>query len=224
MQGWIYLLYFAVFIALVVLIPPLVKRYYYQKLMNDIDTQNYAKFQTHLDSLLAKVSFSAFEREAIRLTMIEARQDKAKIDDQIQFMENMRLNRRQKARLGEQGFYIYLAQGKIKKAARMMDLVKTYGTPQQLHPLEIQYSILLKKEAKYIDELKERLKKLEDSSGNIPENLKVNAGTFQYLIALQYSYNKDRPNTEKWAKLALENLKGTPNEEEILKLLGRSAA
>lgn len=133
--------------------------------MNDIDTQNYAKFQTHLDSLLAKVSFSAFEREAIRLTMIEARQDKAKIDDQIQFMENMRLNRRQKAQLGEQGFYIYLAQGKIKKAARMMDLVKTYGTPQQLHPLEIQYSILLKKEAKYIDELKERLKKLEDSSG-----------------------------------------------------------
>ena len=219
MQGWIYLLYFAVFIALVVLIPPLVKRYYYQKLMNDIDTQNYAKFQTHLDSLLAKVSFSAFEREAIRLTMIEARQDKAKIDDQIQFMENMRLNKKQKAQLGERGFYVYLESGKIKKARHMMEMVEQYGSEIQAKNLQIQYSILLKKESKYIKELQERHARLKDAKGEIPANVQNQAGTFEYLIGLQYSYLKDKDNTRKWLEPALEHLKNTPYEGEIVELL-----
>lgn len=219
MINWIYLTYFVVFILLVILVPPLIKRVYYQRLMQDIERRDFTKFNKHLDSMLAKLSFSAFEREAIRLNMLEATEQKDRVDKQIQFMEHMRLRRKQRAQLGEQGFYVYLAQGKIKKAQHMMDLVKEYGTPQQLEPLEIQYSILFKKEAKYIDKCKERLKSFTDSEGNAIKGMETSAGIFQYLIALQYSYDHDLQNTRKWAKLAKQNTKGTPYEEDVRKLL-----
>ncbi len=219
MSGWMYLLYVVVFILLVVLVPPLIKRYYYQRLMQDLEAHNFTLFTRHLDSFLAKVTFSAFERESMRLSMYEMRNEMKKADEQVQFMENMRLNKKQKAQLGERGFYVYLESGKIKKARHMMEMVEQYGSEIQAKNLQIQYSILLKKESKYIKELQERHARLKDAKGEIPANVQNQAGTFEYLIGLQYSYLKDKDNTRKWLEPALEHLKNTPYEGEIVELL-----
>ncbi len=219
MSSWIYLLYVAVFLLLVLLVPPLIKRYYYQRLMQDLESHNFTLFTRHLDSFLAKVTFSAFERESMRLSMYEMRHEMKKADEQVQFMENMRLSRKQKAQLGERGFYVYLESGKIKKARHMMELVEQYGSELQAKNLQIQYSILLKKESKYIPELQERHARLKNDQGQIPANLNNQAGTFEYLIGLQYSYLKDKENMRKWLSAAQEHLKNTPYEDEIEVLL-----
>lgn len=217
--AWTYLMYAVVFLLLVLLVPPLVKRVYYSKLMKDLDEDNLIIYEKHLDSFIAKVTFSAFERESMRLSLYEAKKDMKKGDELIQFMTHMRLNRKQRAQLGERGFYFYLAQGKIKKAEHMIDLVKEFGTSAQVEPLVMQHSILLKKEAKYIDQVKERYEKLKDQNGNIPENNLVSAGTFEYLIGLQYSYKNDKANMKEWLEKAEIHLKGTPFESEISDLL-----
>lgn len=221
-MNWMYLLYFSVFIALVVLVPPLVKRVYYQRMMNDLDKGNVTAFKKHLDSLISKVTFTAFERESMRLSLCMAMGDKKQVEDQLAFMENMKLSKKQKAQLGEQGFYIYLDFGKIKKAKRILDMVETYGTPQQFHNLEIQYSILLKKESKYIKELTERHSRLEEQ-GPLGDGVNIPAGMLEYLIALQYSYNKDYADMKKWLKPAIAHLKGTAEEATCQAMLEKAA-
>lgn len=218
MNGWILLSYFAIFIALVVLVPPLIKRYYYQRMMNDLEKGNYAAYLRHLDSLLSKLSFSAFERESMRLSFYKAQGEKSKVEDQLQFMENMRLSRKQKAQLGEQGFYIYLDLGKIKKAKRMLDLVETNGSPQQFHNLEIQYSILLKKESKYIKELEERHAKMKEN-GAVSDGVNIPAGMLEYLIGLQYSYKGDKVSMKEWLIPAKKHLEGTMDALQVDELL-----
>lgn len=217
--GWMYLMYAVVFLLLVLLVPPLVKRVYYSKLMTDLENGNLVLYEKHLDSFISKVTFSAFERESMRLSLYEAQKNMKKGDELIQFMTHMRLNRKQRAQLGERGFYFYLAQGKIKKAEHMIELVKEFGTSAQLEPLQIQHSILLKKEAKYIDEVKDRYEKLKDANGEIPSANVNTAGTFEYLIGLQYSYKKDEANMKEWLTKAATHLKDTPFESEILELL-----
>lgn len=218
MDYW-YLVYALIFFALILIVPHFVKRWYYKKLMQDIEEKNFTKFEKNIDSFPAKMCFSAFERESMRLTMYKMMGKTSKADEQIQFMEHMRLSKKQRAQLGEIGFYTYLEQGKVKKARHMIDLVKDYGTPAQAENLEIQYSILLKKESKYIQNLIERHKKLENAQGEIPDSLSMNAGVFEYLIGLQYSYEKDRANMKKWLNMALPRLKGTYYEEDIRNLL-----
>lgn len=214
-QAWMYLLYALVFFALVLLVPPLIKRFYYQRMMKDLDEKNFKAFNKHLDSFLAKVNFSAFERESMRLSEYEMKGEAGKADEQIQFMEHMRLSRKQRAQLGERGFYVYLNQGKIKKARHMIELTEEYGSPAQSENLKIQYSILLKKESKYIDAIKERLSKVTEENGQPKPGMQANAGMFEYLLGLQYSYDKDFKTSREWFKKALENLKGTPYEQEI---------
>lgn len=218
MDYW-YLVYALVFFAAILILPQIVKRIYYKKLMKDIENKDFTAFEKNVDSFSAKMSFSAFERESMRLTMLKMMGKQTKADEQIQFMEHMRLSRKQRAQLGEIGFYTYLEQGKVKKARHMIDLVKEYGTPAQAQNLEIQYSILLKKEAKYINELIDRHEKLQDETGNIPDHLHMNAGVYEYLIGLQYAYNKDMVNKKKWLNMALSKLKGTYYEEDIRALM-----
>lgn len=44
-------------------------------------------------------------------------------------------------------------------------------------------------------------------------------GTFQYLIGLQYSYKNDLENMKLYFEQALENVAGTPYEENIKNIL-----
>jgi thioredoxin-like negative regulator of GroEL len=188
-------------------------------MMEELNRGDFEQFEKKLDSFGAKMVFSAFERESMRLSMYEMRSEFKKADEQINFMKDMRLKKKQKAQLGEQGFYLYLAQGRIKKAQSMLDMVKAYGSAAQSEVLEIQNSVLLRKEAKYIDRIKDMHEKLKKGTDQIDPSLNLNAGTFEYMIGLQYSYLKDKENTALWLKQAKERLKGTPYESSIDQVL-----
>ena len=43
-------------------------------------------------------------------------------------------------------------------------------------------------------------------------------GMLQYLLGIQYSYQDDKKEAEKWLKKAKNNAKGTPLEKEIKKI------
>ena len=70
----------------------------------------------------------------------------------------MRVKAKYKIALGNRGFYYYLEQGRAKKARDMIDFVKANGGENVCRDLEMQYSILLKKESKYIDEVKTEIR------------------------------------------------------------------
>lgn len=218
-MGYQFIVYAIILVVIFVVLPPIIRKQTYKKCMEDLDRQDFEKFEKDIDSLPAKMSFSAFSRECLRLSEYETMSNLKKADEQVQFMENMRLNKKQKAILGERGFYVYLSSGKIKKARKMLEMAKEFGTPQQVEPLELSYSILLKKESKYISTCKERYSKLWDGKSPIDGTAAMRAGTMEYFLGLQYSYDKDVKNTKHYMNLAKQHLAGTPYIEDIDRVL-----
>lgn len=218
-MGYQFIIYAIILVIIFIVFPPIIRKQTYKKCMEDLENQNFEKFEKDIDSLASKMSFSAFSRECLRLSEYEAMGNLKKADEQVQFMENMRLNKKQKAILGERGFYVYLSSGKIKKARRMLEMVKEFGTPQQVEPLELSYSILLKKESKHINTCKERYSKLWDGKSPMDSATAMRAGTMEYFLGLQYSYDKDVKNTKHYMNLAKEHLAGTPYIEDINRVL-----
>ena len=51
------------------------------------------------------------------------------------------------------------------------------------------------------------------------EDQLVQIGLLQYLLGLQYSYQKNKEKTEMYLKKAKVNLKGTPYHKKIKRLL-----
>lgn len=206
-------------VLILIAIPVIMKKTSWSKLVKALDNGNYDLYYKTLDSISCKTTFSAFDRENMRLSGYIAQARKDDIEELFKMMMNMRIKSKQKVALGSRGFYYYLEQGKVKKARDMIDFVKANGPESTYKDLEIQYSILLKKESKYIEEVKEKITQIWNGKDELAGDKKMIVGTFQYLVGLQYSYIDDIDNMMVYFNQALENVAGTPYEESIKEIL-----
>ena len=211
-------------VACLIIIPIIMKKVSWNKLLKMSESNNFAGYYKELDSLKCKLSFSAFDRENMRLSGYITEGKNAQVEEQFRFMEHMRLKRKQRAALGARGFYYYLEKGRVKKARDMMELVKANGSEQSYKDLEIQYSILLKKESKHIQDVQDKIDAIWDGKSEIPEDKKMMVGTFEYLIGLQYSYDNDYKNMMKHFEPAMKLCKGTPYEADMLEIIKNKKA
>lgn len=206
-------------VIIMILIPIGMRKSSWSKLMKSLEKGDFDLFYKTIDSFACKFTFGAFDRENMRLSGYMAEGRKDDIEELLKMMMNMRIKAKQKVALGTRGFYYYLEQGKIKKARDMIDFVKANGPESSYKDLEIQYSILLKKESKYIDEVKEKIDGVWNGKDELTGDKKMIVGTFQYLVGLQYSYIDDIDHMMEYFDQALENVKGTPYEDNIHEII-----
>ncbi|SUO03267.1 hypothetical protein [Faecalicoccus pleomorphus] len=211
----------AVFLCLL-LIPMLFRKITWNKLNQEILKDDYTTFYRTLDSFICKMGMSAFERENMRLSGLIAQNRKDDVEEQFNMMMNMRLKDNQKLAVRERGFYYYLQQGRAKKAKDMLDAVRSLHA-DRAKDLEIQYSILIKKESKYIKEVQEKIDHLWDGKSALDEDKMMVVGTFEYLLGLQYSYLNDIENMKKVFTSALKHCAGTPYEDSIKQIMEQKA-
>lgn len=208
-----------ILVIILIAIPILMRKLSWKKMINALNDVDYNRYYDIIDSFSCKMTFSAFDRENMRLSGFIAQNRKDDVENQIKMMMNMRIKPKQKVALGTRGFYYYLEQGKAKRARDMIDFAKANGSESSYKDLELQYSILLKKESKYIDEVKAKIDAIWNGKDHLDGDKKVVVGTFQYLIGLQYSYKNDLENMKLYFEQALENVAGTPYEENIKNIL-----
>lgn len=206
---------------LFIFVPMIMKRLVWKKLLFQLDNEQYDAFYKTLDSPACKFSYQAFNREYMRLSGYLAQRNDAKIEEQFDLLKNMRISAKQKASVGSRGFYYCLEKGKIKKAEGMLSYSKGLVDEKTYKNMQIQFSILMKKEAKYIDDCKEILNGLWDGKSELDNNRKFPVGTIQYLIGLQYSYLKDIDHMMEYFDSALQNLAGTPYEEDMRRIMNQ---
>ena len=91
-----------------------------------------------------------------------------------------------------------------------MKVVEENGSPDAAKEMRMVASVLLRKEAKYIKEMKAYYDNAQSDDQR---------GMFAYMLGLQYSYIDDDKNAMKYLKEAKRDLKDTPYEEVIDDLL-----
>lgn len=209
-------------IICIVGIPYYFRRRTWTNLNQEIMENDFDTFYYTLDSLKCQLGMTPYERENMRLSGYLAQNRKDDVEQQLSMMMNMRIKKGQKLAVYERAFYYYLEQGRTKKTRDMIDLVQSIN-PEKAKDLEIQYSILLKKESKYIQEIQDRIDRLWDGKSDMDPQKQIAVGTLEYLLGLQYSYQNDAENMEKVFTLALQHCAGTPYEDSIKKILKKKA-
>lgn len=211
-------------IVILIILPQISKRVIYKKLTQHLANREYEEFEKLLDGFIATFSFRPYNREYMRLNAYFMQGDKQKIEEQLDNMWNrIRMKGVQKAAVAKQGFYFYLEQQKYDKAKKMLDYcVKEDTNANEVHVMDMMYTILALKQSDYIAEIRERLdymRKESDAYTNTAK--KVRIGVFEYLLGLQYSYQNNKKASKTCLESALKNCQNTPYEVEIKKLLGK---
>ncbi len=209
----------AIVTIVLIFLPIIIRKQLLKKMILALDHKDFDTLYEILDSKLCIKSYPLFNREFMRLNGYLSQEDDKKIVKQFDYLKSLNLAPKQMASVSTRGFYYYLEKKNKIKAEEMLTLAKGCADERSYQNMEIQDSILLKKESKYIDECKKMLDSIWDGNSTIKEEDKYPIGTMQYMIGLQYNYKKDEENAKKYLKDALVNLQDTPYETEIQKLL-----
>ncbi len=184
------ILVFVIVLAVIVISRLTLKGNINRKIYKYSKEKDYESLFKLLDKFSCKVTYTAFDREFIRLNAYFDMNVYDKIKKQSDFiMGEMRLNDDQKIVFARQMFYYFLRKEKYKECEKVLDYVKTIKTSNdKVHAMEMMYSIEVLKESNYIDEIEKKLNNTED---------KENQASLHYLLGLQYAYKKENETAEK---------------------------
>lgn len=184
------ILVFVIVLAVIVISRLTLKGNINRKIYKYSNEKDYDSLFRLLDKFTCKVTYTAFDREFIRLNAYFDMNIYDKIRKQSDFiMDEMRLNDDQKVVFARQTFYYFLRKEKYKECEKVLNFAKTSKTSNdKIHAMEMMYSIEVLKESTYIEEIEKKLEKTED---------KENKAFLHYLLGLQYSYKKDNENAKK---------------------------
>ena len=184
------ILVFVIVLAVIVISRLTLKGNINRKIYKYSTKKDYESLFQLLDKFTCKVTYTAFDREFIRLNAYFDMNVYDKIKKQSDFiMDEMRLNDNQKIVFARQTFYYFLRKEKYKECVKVLNFTKTSKTSNdKIHAMEMMYSIEVLKESTYIDDIEKKLNKSED---------KENQASLHYLLGLQYAYKQDSENAQK---------------------------
>ena len=166
---------------------------------------NYDKALRILESKLYSTLFGKFDQNWNILRIYLSCQDAKKIEFQTRKLLTMNLNKRQMYQVCSNVYFYFLDAKNTQICKELLEQLKFCAKEEEYQYNKMLYRIMIEKQYDDIDTI---LKLIDKQKQN--EESQQELGLLQYLLALQYSYKKDKSNCEKYAKLAKTNLKGTP--------------
>lgn len=196
-------------------LPPMRRKKTWRDLENAMNGHNLAMCEEILDSKGARHYYPSWDLENLRFNCYMALGTKEQAEKQLDKMLGMNLDKKRKAQVAQTAFYYYLQASKDKKAADMLAIVKESGTPKMFMPMDIQYSVFVKKESRYINEVKKMLAPYEGDDLDLSGQEQATAGMYEYLLGLQYGYAGRLKEKLHYLERALAHCEGTPYEDDI---------
>lgn len=206
-------IFWIVFIVVLIagfLITNLWKNSIFNKLLRDLQTQNFDDFTKRLDSLSCRYFYPPFNREYMRLNSYFLMADEQKIKEQFDMMLHMRMNKKQELDICIKAFYFYLDEGNKRKVHELLKRIHEKDKKEEVYTqCRIMSDIMLDHSTAYIDAMEQQVKEAKD----------MDRGMFHYMLALQYSYLGNTKKEMQHLRSASIDMKGTPYELKINALL-----
>lgn len=185
-----------------------------------LEEERYDEFFKVTEGIICYLTIKPYVKENMKLSAYIAQDKIDEVKKEIDIIENMRIHPQQKLMSISNAFYYFLGKNEGQLCKKMLNYTKKVGDEKNYKNLDIQYSIFILKESKYIEEIKRKLD-IVNKNNQIP-NKDLMAGSLEYLLGLQYSYLNDTENMMKYFEPALEHCKGTTYEMEIKKIMEKN--
>ena len=185
----------------------------FNKLLKDMQKQDFDSFFKRLDSFLTKLFYAPFNREYMRLNAYFLMGDEKNIRKQFDVIFAQRMNKKQSLDISMKAFYFYMDDKNKLKVDEMLDRIQKCGNEEFYSQCKIMSDIVIDKSAAYIDEMEKQVK----------ECTGIDRGMFHYMLGLQYLNKKEKKAAMEHLHHAQADLKGSPYELKIEQLIKDNA-
>lgn len=182
-------------------------------LKNAMTALGKGEFETYfiiIDKTLTKMLIPAFNREYMRLNGYMMKQDQEKIDETVDVLITMRMNKNQQREVLLKTFNYYVGIGNATYSKKILEHLKALNDENMSKQCQRNYDIFIEEKTSYIDEM---LKEV-----NVTEN-PTTKGYLYYMLGMQYFYLKDYEQAREQFKQAQVQVQETMLEPAVQAML-----
>lgn len=181
----------------------------FNKLLKDMQKQDFDTFFKRLDSFTTKLFYAPFNREYMRLNAYFLMGDEKKIKEQFDLILTLRMSKKQDIDISLKAFYFYIDDKNKQKIEEMLQRIQKCGNEEIYTQCKIMSAIVIDKSIEYIDDMEAQVKQCEG----------IDRGMFHYLLGFQYLNKKDTPKAMEHLQSAQKDLKDSPYELKIKQII-----
>ena len=199
------------------MIPWFIRTYLWSKFLNHVKKGEDEKALKVIQSKAYRWFLGGFDQDWNLLRFYMSRDNKKMIEEQTNKLLYSNLNNGQRYKVCSNVFFYYLGEENKEMCEKLLEELDKTADEKEKQEMHMLYRVLIEKKAEDIDNVMKAMEERKDELER-PQN-KAQLGILQYLLGLQYRYQKNRRESDLWLTRAKENLKGTPYEKTIKELL-----
>ena len=159
---WILVLVTILIFALICLIARVIRDKMLDKILDLLNNRHFAEFDDFMERKTVKLFFDPFNIDYIKLNSYFLRNDDKKIDEIFRRLDEVRISSHQRDEVELEAFNYYLSKNNIERIDHYYNKIQSSKSNKLKKQIDRLYSIYVKKEAKYLNELIEETNKMDD--------------------------------------------------------------
>lgn len=210
-------------IMIAVAIPFVVRSILWNRVLKRLHRGAYDSVLKMLNSKAFILFFSEYDRDWNTLRVYLAQGNNRKIEEQTRCMLDKKLSDAQAYQIASQTYFYFLDRENAKICQRLLEFLEKSAGSDELAYDQMLYRVMIEKKSEDVVRVEKLLKEKQEEKIKKDQirDHEVQIGILQYLLGLQFSYQKDRRQMEFYLNKARENLKGTPYHKKVKQLLSR---
>ncbi len=161
-----------------------------------LNEKNFDAFDKVIDSRLVRLVFAPFNINYIKLNSFLVRNDKSKINEMFDAFESVHLNHKQRDEIDLKAFNYYLSVNDTSRCKKYLDMINYSKTNKMKKEANRLYSVYVEKDSKYLTELLEETKTVQDKY----------KGANELLISVIYGNLGNKQKEEEYLQMAENHL------------------
>ncbi len=204
-------------IALAASFPMFYRTYLWNKFLKHLKNNNSEQALKILNSTQYKIAFGKDSQNWNLLRFYISRNDTKNVKALTSELLGSSISKQQAYRIFSNAYFYFLSNEDKEMSAKLLTRLEDILEDGQKEQFNMLYRVLIEKKSEDIERVNELLANMEKEKESASKKSQV--GLLQYLLGVQYYYQNNKKEAEKWLKKAKTNVKGSPLEKHIKKLI-----
>ncbi|MCR5067089.1 MAG: hypothetical protein K6A14_03380 [Erysipelotrichaceae bacterium] len=207
----------AVLAMIAIAVPMLIRSVIWNRFLKNLKAEKEEEALKILNSPVFKLMFGDYNR---KWNMMRYYISREKTDDVKSLTNSLlydNLSKQQAYQVFSNAYFYFISLHDQEMTEKILERLEPVLEEDSREQYQMLYRVMIEKKSEDIERVKELLEEKEKEKQSYSKASQE--GMLQYLLGVQYANIGDKKEAEKWLKKAKNNVKGTPLEKEIKKIL-----
>ncbi|MBO4219088.1 MAG: hypothetical protein IKX74_05280 [Erysipelotrichaceae bacterium] len=198
-------------------VPMFIRTAIWNRFLKNIKAEKDEEALKILNSPAFKIMFGEYNRKWNLMRYYISREKTEDVRNMTNALLYDNLSRQQAYQIFSNAYFYFISLQDQEMTAKILERLEPVLEEDSREQYQMLYRVMIEKKSEDIDRVLQLLEEKEKEAQSYSKASQE--GMLQYLLGVQYANIGDKKESEKWLKKAKNNVKGTPLEKEIKKLL-----